>query len=337
MLHSKNRITIEDVARRAGVSIATVSRVVSGSQHVSLTTSARVNAAIQELGYMPNPIARQLAGQRTNTIGLVVDEIVGDFFQPMLRGIERACSNNGYDLLIHSRRMSRRSGSYPVGEHNTDGMIVFSNSLPEDELRRMHAAGYPVVLMHQTPPPDISIPCVTIENKSGARRMVDYLIEQRGYTRIAFLRGPDGNEDSRWRELGYRESLFAHGIEVDEQLIGYGGFEEAQAHHTVTQWIRQGRRPRVIFAADDDSAVGVMFALKEAGLRVPDDVAVVGFDDIRLGAYLTPPLTTVRAPIERVSQVAVERLLQVIKTGSAEPLTLLPTELIIRESCGYHP
>ncbi|XWX03140.1 LacI family DNA-binding transcriptional regulator [Aggregatilineales bacterium SYSU G02658] len=329
------RVTIEDVARQAGVSIATVSRVVSGSTHVAPMTTAKVQAAINMLGYKPNPIAKHLAGQRTNTIGLIVDEIVGDFFQPMLRGIEQTSSEHGYDLLIHSTRMRRRSGSYPVAEHNTDGIIVFGNSLPLDELRRLYIKQFPMVLMHQTPPSDVHVPCVTIENKRSAQRMVDYLIEQRGYTEIAFLRGPEGNEDSQWRELGFRESMAAHGLKVDDELIGMGGFEEMQAHHTVTQWVRQGKRPRCIFAADDDSALGVLRALKEAGLRVPQDVAVVGFDDIRIASYLSPALTTVRAPIEQVSRVAVETLIQLLEGETPQMLTLLPTELIIRESCGY--
>lgn len=335
MIQYRQRVTIDDVARRAGVSIATVSRVVSGAQNVTLVTTAKVNAAIQEMGYKPNPIAKQLAGQRTNTLGLIVDEIVGDFFQPMLRGIESTSYEYGYDLLIHSTRHLRHTGSYPIGEHNTDGMVVFTNSLPEEELRRLARLGFPLVLMHHTPPDDLAIPVVTIENKSGARSMVDYLIEQRGYTQIAFLRGPDDAEDSHWREMGYRESLAAHRIEVNEALIGVGDFDERRAHHTVTQWIRQGRRPQVIFAGDDDSAVGVMFALREAGIRVPDEIAVVGFDDVRLASYITPRLTTVRSPIERVSQVAVEQLMNLMKNGSADLLTLLPTELIIRESCGY--
>jgi LacI family transcriptional regulator len=334
VLLNGKRATIDDVAKHAKVSIATVSRVVTGAQNVSMETAVRVQAAIQELGYRPSVAAKMLAGQRTNTLGLVVDEIVGEFFQPMLRGIERTAYDNGYDLLIHSTRNQRR-GSYPVGEHNTDGIIIFSNSLPEEELLRLYAKGFPMVLMHQSPPKGLRIPCVTIENKDGARHMTDYLIEQRNYTQIAFLRGPEGNEDSNWRELGFRESMEDHNIPVDENLIGVGGFDEVIAHHTVTQWIRQGKRPQVIFAGDDDSAIGVMMALREASIRVPQDIAVVGFDDIRLGAYLTPSLTTVRAPIEKVSQVAVQQMLNLMKAGEAEILTLLPTELIIRESCGY--
>jgi DNA-binding LacI/PurR family transcriptional regulator len=328
------RATIDDVAKHAKVSIATVSRVVTGAQNVSMETAIRVQAAIQELGYRPSVAAKMLAGQRTNTLGLVVDEIVGEFFQPMLRGIERTAYDSGYDLLIHSTRNQRR-GVYPVGEHNTDGIIIFSNSLPEEELFRLYAKGFPMVLMHQSPPKGLRIPCVTIENKDGARHMTDYLIEQRNYTQIAFLRGPEGNEDSNWRELGFRESMEDHNIPVDENLIGVGGFDEVIAHHTVKQWVRQGKRPQVIFAGDDDSAIGVMMALREANIRVPQDIAVVGFDDIRLGAYLTPALTTVRAPIEKVSQVAVQQMLNLMKAGEAEMLTLLPTELIIRESCGY--
>jgi DNA-binding LacI/PurR family transcriptional regulator len=328
-------ITIEDVARHAGVSIATVSRFLNRSDKIAPMTAARIQTAVVELGYQPSMAARTLAGSKTRIIGLVVDEITGEFFNPMLRGISMATGEAGYDLLIHSTYRGGRVGAYPLGEKNTDGLVVFTDSLPDEELRRMNEMDFPVVLLHRSSPAGLNIPCVTVENKRGAREMVDYLIEQRGYRRIAFLRGPDSHEDSAWRERGYREALEAHGIEFDARLVGSGLFEEKQAHETVTQWLRRGLKIDVIFAADDDSAIGALFAVKEAGLRVPEDIAVVGFDDIRLARYLDPPLTTVRAPIEKAARIAVEQLVRLIETGDAEALTLLPTELIIRESCGF--
>jgi LacI family transcriptional regulator len=332
---SYRRVTIADVANHAGVSTATVSRVLNSSDNVSSKNRTLVQAAIDELGYVPSAAARVLASQKTNTIGLIVDEIIGEYFPPMLRGIEIATSQAGYDMLINCTRLTGKAKHYPVGEHNTDGVIVFPGSLPDAELKRLNRANFPIVLLHRSPPEGLKMPCVTIENKFGARQMVDYLIEQRGYRRIAFLTGPGGHEDSFWRMRGYEESLEAHGIDFDSTLIGHGGFDEEQARETVTQWIRRGMQIDAIFAGDDDSAIGSMVAIRDAGLSVPDDIAVVGFDDIRLARYLDPPLTTVRAPIEEAARTAVEQLISLINTGDAEELILLKTELIIRNSCGF--
>jgi DNA-binding LacI/PurR family transcriptional regulator len=335
LLRSKNsRVTINDVAERAGVSIATVSRVLSGNRKVLPATAALVQAVVSELGYKPNPAARGLASSKTNAIGVVVDEIAGEFFQPMLRGIEIATSESGFELLINCTHGLHDVGGYQLGEHNTDGLVVFAHSLPDAELIRLHRIGFPVVLLHRSSPPGLNIPCVTVENKAGAREVVDYLIEQRRYEQIAFLAGPEGNEDSNWRELGYRESLKAHDIPFDPSLVGVGGFDERKAGETVRQWLQRGLSIDAIFAGDDDSAIGALLAIKDAGLRVPEDIAVVGFDDIRLASYLDPPLTTVRTPIEAASRIAVEQLVRLIRTGEAEPLTLLPTELVVRRSCG---
>jgi LacI family transcriptional regulator len=333
------RATIEDVAGLAGVSIATVSRVVNGTGPVAEATAARVHLAISELNYVPNAAARGLARRKTNTIGLIVRDISGHFFQPMLRGISAGVREFGYDLLIHSTQVLPGQNSlpkYPLGEHNADGLLVFTDSLDEVQIRRLHSVQFPLVLLHRSPPVGLNIPCVTIENKSGVRRMMNYLIEERAYRRIAFLRGPEGAEDAYWRELGYKEALAAHHIPYNPLLVGEGGFSEEQAKVQLRQWLAEGRLPHMdaIFAADDDSALGVLAVLREAGIRVPEDIAVVGFDDIPLARHLTPPLTTVQAPTELAAREAVHQLIRLIRTGEADLLTLLPTQLVIRRSCG---
>lgn len=331
------RATIIDVAERAGVSIATVSRVMNRAGTVAETTAAKVWDAISELNYSPHAAARGLASRRTNTLGLIVREISGEFFQPMLRGIESAACENGFDLLIHCTQRVVDLNTLPhhlLSEHNSDGLLVFTNSLEDSEIIRLHSAQFPLVLLHRSPPADLEIPCITVENKAGARRMVDYLIEQRGYRRIAFLAGPPESEDALWREMGYRESLAAHNIPFDAALVGIGGFDEQVAHQAASQLLQAGTQIDAIFAADDDSAVGTLAAAKEAGLRVPEDIAVVGFDDISLARHLNPPLTTVRAPIEQAGREAVRQLINLIRTGNVERLILLPTELVIRRSCG---
>lgn len=334
---SPQRVTIADVARQAGVSIATVSRVLNGTASVAETTAGRVRAAIAELHYVPRAAARGLASRRTHTIGLLLPEISGHFFPPLLRGIEAGARENGYSLLIYSTQ--GRAGPFdpphhPLGEHNTDGLLVFTDSLGDAELARLHKAGFPVVLLYRSPPDSLSIPCVTFENRAGARALVDHLIEVHGHRRIAFLRGPAGNEDSSWRELGYRDSLEAHGLPYDPTLIAAGGYDDEEAAAAVAGWLAEGLTMDAIFAGDDEAASGVIAALQRAGLRVPEGVAVVGFDDLAISRHLNPPLTTVRAPIEQTGRVAVEQLLRLIHAGAAAPLSLLPTELVIRRSCG---
>lgn len=339
-INENTRATIEDVARRAGVSTATVSRVVNKTGPVAEATAKRVRTVVAELNYTPNAAARGLASRKTNTIGLIVREISGHFFQPMLRGIETGVRESGFDLLIHSTHILSGDDNplpnYPLSEHNADGLLVFTDSVDDGELRRLHRLQFPIVLLHQSPPQGLRIPCVTIENKTGARCMVDYLIEVRGFRRIAFLCGPEGAEDSYWREQGYRESLEAHGIAFDPTLVDVGGFDEQQAYRLTQHWLARGRLNHVeaIFAGDDDSALGVLNALRDAGIRVPEDIALVGFDDVYLARHLTPPLTTVRSPIEMAASEAVRQLVRLIRTGEADQLTLLPTELVVRRSCG---
>jgi DNA-binding LacI/PurR family transcriptional regulator len=268
---------------------------------------------------------------------LVTPEIGGEFFPLLLRGIEAEAHQAGYDLLIHttlSQPKGQMSLRRPLAEHNTDGLLVFTNSLDSQELRRLHALGFPVVLMHQSRPEGLEIPEVTVENKNGARRLVEHLILVHGRRHIAYLRGPQGNQDSRWRELGYQEALQAHGLLYEPRLIGMGGYDDEIALAAVTELIHQGEWFDAIFAGDDDSAVGALLALRQAGLRVPEDVAVVGFDDVPFSRFLTPPLTTVRLPIEQVGRVAVRQLVALIRGEPAQSLTLLPTEVVLRNSCG---
>jgi LacI family transcriptional regulator len=331
------RVTIADVARQAGVSTATVSRVINRTGPVAPQTETLVRTAITNLSYRPHTAAKILASNRTNTIGLIFPQISGYYFAPLLRGIAACAGEYGFDLLIYSVQegsMPREPLTYPIGDQNTDGLVVFTDGLPKQELQRLHRISFPVVLIHCTPPEGLDIPSVTIENKASARQLVDHLIEVHGRRRIAFLAGPKGHEDSYWREKGYRESLAGHNIPCDPTLVAVGGFNESIARAAVEKWLQEGVVMDAIFTGDDDSATGALVALTQAGKRVPEDVALVGFDDIDLARYLNPPLTTVRAPVEQVGYEAVRQLVQLIRTGEAEPLILLPTQLVIRQSCG---
>lgn len=264
----------------------------------------------------------------------------------MANSLARCCgelrlehANMGLTCLFIARtqpRIQSRDLLYPLGRNINSGLsvIIFNESLAPDEIARLYRLQFPVVLLHRSPPARLDIPYVGFQNKSGARKVVDYLIDERGYRHIAFLSGPQQSEDSHWREMGYRESLAAHNIEFDPDLVAVGGFNEAQGQAAVSQLLVRGKPFEGYFAADDDSAIGALNGLKGAGLRVPEDVALVGFDDIRPSHYLTPPLTTVRAPIEAAGREAVRQLISLIQTGKAEREILLPTEIVIRRSCG---
>lgn len=330
------RITIEDVAERAGVSAMTVSRFLNDTGPVSDKTAEKIHAAVLELNYIPHQGARALAAKKTNTIGLILPEMSDIFFFQLIHGIQHVAAQQRYDLLIHSAMNPEALDvlNLPLGRHNTDGLIIFTDSLDETTLRRLYGTQFSMVLLHRTPPEGLEIPAIAFENKDGAYQMVEHLVRC-GHERIAFLAGDAENEDSYWREKGYRDALAAHNIPFDPDLLAVAGFEEETAVSIVTQWLDRKVTFDAIFAADDVSARGAIRAVQAAGQRVPEDIAVVGFDDALLSQYIDPPLTTVRAPIEEAGRAAATQLIRLIEGKPADPLTLLPTELVIRRSCGW--
>ncbi|HET9587945.1 MAG TPA: LacI family DNA-binding transcriptional regulator [Anaerolineales bacterium] len=337
MTRRSNAVTIYDVAKQAGVSVATVSRYINRNAPVSTEVAERLDRVMAELKYLPHAAARHLASRKTGLIGLLLTNMHNDFFAPLVSGIEQMAGQHGYNLLVATYHSdSRGSVPPPLGTHNTDGLLVFADSLTDEDLARLHEGGFPIVLIHRTPPASLPLPSVTVENKSATHRLVEHLILQHNKKRILFLRGPIHQEDSYWRETGYRSALEAHGIEFDEGLVLVGDFEREIAYNALNQFLANGNRDAfdAVFAGDDDAAIGVINALKEHGYRIPEDVAVVGFDDLQISAFLSPPLTTVRAPTETVGRIAAERLLGLLNNDISYGTTLLPTEIIIRRSCG---
>jgi DNA-binding LacI/PurR family transcriptional regulator len=191
-----------------------------------------------------------------------------------------------------------------------------------------------MVLLHRSAPEDIQIPSVTVENKNGAKAITEHLIVQHKRQSIVFLRGPEAHEDTHWRELGYKQALDAHGISFDPALVGEGNFNDKDAQDAIDSLLMDGVHFDAVFAGDDESASGVLRALRWAGIQVPEQVSVVGFDDSNLASHLVPQLTTVNAHIEEAGYAAAEQLVRLIRTGEADPITLLPTSLVIRQSCG---
>ena len=336
MTRKSSSVTIRDVARQAGVSVATISRYINQNAPVSDEVAGRISQVMLDLNYSPHAAARQLATRRTRAVGLLLTDMYNDFFAPLFSGIETVVGENKYSLLVATYKPAlRQELPLPIGPHNTDGLLVFADTLDEEQLTQISLSQFPLVLIHRTPPPHLSIPSVTVENKAATRNIVSHLIEVHGRRRILFMRGPKNQEDSHWREMGYHAALAAHGLPVDEQLFLTGEFEHDIARKVLVDYFTQGHTDfDAIFTGDDDSAIGVLAALKELGLRVPEDVSVAGFDDSRLSPFLDPPLTTVRAPTEEVGRVAARQLFNLLNGQPAEAITLLATEPVLRRSCG---
>lgn len=332
----KNYPTIDDVAEKAGVSISTVSRVINRTVPVSEEIAIRVQQVMQELNYVPRVAARNLATNKTNTIGLLLTDIGGDFFAPLLSGIESVAGEAGYDLLISTagRRGPHTTLPPSLGKHNSDGLLVFTQALTDSALSQATHNGLPLVLIHQRPPADVPIPCVTIENKAASAALVSHLITTHQRQNILFLRGTPQHEDAYWREMGYRQALAQHGLPLNPLLIAAGDFNREVAYYSVLELLASGVYFDAVFAGDDEAAVGVFQALHTAGVKIPQEVAVVGFDNQRFAELLTPSLTTIHAPTEQVGAEAAQQLLHLIHGRPTTPLTLLPTQLIIRHSCG---
>lgn len=332
-------VTIRDVAREAGVSVATVSRYLNQNAPVSEKLSKRIQEVMDKLDYVPQETARQLAMRKKNAIGLLLTNIHNDFFAPLLMGVESVVREQGYNLLVATYNATLPPEQpLPLGRHNTDGLLVFANSLSEKRIARFRERRFPLVLIHRSPADGLEIPFVTVENKAATRKLVAHLIEEHGRRRILLLRGPIEQEDSYWREVGYKAALADHNIPLDESLILDGYFERDKSYEAVKVLLDQPNQPRfdAVFAGDDDAAIGVFDALNEADISIPEDVSVVGFDDSRMAPFLSPPLTTVRAPTEAVGRSAAQQLFCLLAGKRPKLATLHPTELVIRRSCGCH-
>jgi len=337
MTRRSNSVTIYKVANQAGVSVATVSRYINRNAPVSVEVAKRLDKVMAELNYVPQAAARHLASRKTRVIGLLVSDLHNDFFIPLLTGVEGVIRQKGYNLIVATYHADiRKDTPPPVGPHNTDGLLVFSDGLVDEDLINLNAKGFPMVLVHRTPPPSVSIPSVTVENTEITHKLVDHLIKVHGKRRIMFLRGPIHQEDSLRREMGYKSALQANGIPFDENLILKGEFDRDIAYQSMHEFLNHGEHIvfDAVFTGDDESAIGVLRALPQHGHRVPEDIAVVGFDDLGFAPFLNPPLTTVRAPTESVGRIATERLFGLLDNQPSDEVMILPTEIIFRSSCG---
>jgi len=337
MTRRSSSVTIRDVARQASVSVATVSRYINQNAPVSPEVAERLDKVMAELRYVPHAAARHLASRKTRVVGLLLNNLHNDFFVPLLNGVEAVIRQKGYNLIVATYHADSRDHLHPpIGPHNTDGLLVFSDGLMDNDLVPWHASNFPMVLVHRTPPPGLSIPSVTVENTEITQSLVEHLIKVHNKRQILFLRGPIYQEDSIKREIGYRNALESNGIDFNEDLILDGDFERDIAYQAMQKFLGNDGRVAfdAVFTGDDDAAIGVLKALHQHGFNVPEDISVIGFDDLGFAPFLNPPLTTVRAPTEMVGRIAAEQLFAILENRNAGEMVVLPTEIIYRRSCG---
>jgi LacI family transcriptional regulator len=325
--------TIKDVARAAGVSVASVSRALNGHDSVTDETRARILKAANDLRYVPHAGARSLITRRTDTVGVLLPDLHGEFFSELIRGMDIAARVSGRHLLISSSHGSASEAAQAILtlQGRVDGLLVMS---PHADTRMLAAnlpEALPIVLMN-TRIASGSYAALSVDNYGGAAAMMRYLVDG-GYRRIAFIGGPAQNFDADERLRGYRDALAAeHAVET----ILPGDFSEASGYKAGLELCARRDRPDAIFAANDMMALGCLFALTEHGLRVPDDIALAGFDDVPIARFASPPLTTVRVRIVDLGRRAFERLVAEID-GNADGARIneqLACELVVRQSTG---
>ena len=329
-------VTIRDVARVSGFSVATVSRVLNGSGPVKRETESRVREAAAALRYTPNVAARSLTTRRTSTLGVLLPDLYGEFFSEVIRGVDQTAQEHGYHILVSSSHNApgEIAAALTAMRGRVDGVIIMSPAIDAQTLADNLPASLPVVLLNCAVD-GTAFDALTIDNHGGAYAMVRHLVAQ-GRTRIAMICGAAGNGDAEARLAGYRAALRDAGAEARAEWELPGDFSEESGAAAVQRMLTLTPRPDALFAANDAMAIGAMSALREAGVQVPHDVAVAGFDDIPVSRYMNPALTTVRTDVSGLGARATKRLLHAVTrdNGHERRQELLGTSLVVRQSCG---
>ncbi|WP_307584669.1 LacI family DNA-binding transcriptional regulator [Paenibacillus wynnii] len=326
------KVNIFDVAKRSGLSVVTVSRVLNHSTTVRANNRDKVLQAMKDLNYQPNAAARSLALGRTGIIGLTVTTLDDSFLDLVVKEVNDRLTEQGYFLAISVHSPDEEAIHNPLfQEDRVDGLILLSPLHEEVYVRELENKKIPFVMLdNQLENP--SVPSVIVDNRKGGYDAARHLIDL-GHQRIAHISGPDAFLSSRERELGFRSALEESGLEPF--CIERGEFTVSSGYDIASKWLQSDNLPTAIFAADDHIALGVINALQNAGVRVPQDISVVGYDDQLIASQLHPKLTTIRQPAEKIGRHGVELLLNWILESSRPEATLasqFEPELIIRQS-----
>ncbi|KKB09347.1 LacI family DNA-binding transcriptional regulator [Devosia chinhatensis] len=330
--------TIQDVARAAMVSTATVSRALSTPERVSESTRARISAAIHETGYTLNQAARSLRQRVAKTILVALPDIRNTFFSSILDAIEREATSRGYDVIVANlyfgQDTARRLQNYMLS-NRADGLILFDGSLRAETLTAFALPPYSVpVVMACEEVSNNNFPTVVTDNEVAAIRATRHLLDL-GHRRIGHIMGPDSNVVAQDRLSGFRKAMDKAGIAVRPDWIFRGNFEMASGFAAASRYMALAEKPSAMFAANDESAIGFLSGLRRHGLECPRDISMVGFDDLDVAAHYLPPLTTMRQPRETLGRIAAETLIDMLEEAElarGPTRIVLTSELVVRDS-----
>jgi LacI family transcriptional regulator len=326
--------TIYEVSKLAGVSLATVSRVMNNSGKVTAKTRQKVLSAIAELGYRPNSMAQSLASKRSNSVGILIPELYGPFFGVMLSSIEKELRDAGKRVVItagHSNEIKERDCIDFLLGSSCDALILHVYSVPDRLLVSLNKGPVPIVLLNRLIP-EMADRCITLDNEHGGYVAAKCLLE-RGHTQIAYVSGPHWKEESFKRLAGYKRAFAEYGVEIDERLLFEGDFEEASGRRAMEHFLQLDVPFTGVVCANDEMAAGVMDTARQKGLTIPDDVSVIGYDNVDFTTYLNPKLTSIGCQIREMGQMAARCVLK--NTYNASDLEIRNTfepELVLRES-----
>jgi LacI family transcriptional regulator len=333
-------VTIYDVARKAGVGIGTVSRAINDHPQISPQTKAKVLLAITELQYQPHALAQGLARKKTNMIAIIVPFFTGYFFIELLRGVQQEISKHNYDLILYSVDQTDKTEIFlkkTLQERRVDGVLLISLPISNLFAKRFINVNLPIVLVDSNSP---SLDSIIVENEKGAYAATEHLLNL-GHTRVGMIDGQLKSSPAQVRLEGFKKALNDHHVRFDERCLvisnfvtGEDGFNREAGYHAMQRLLDMGDgRPSAVFISSDIQAAGAVKAIQEHGLKIPQDIAIVGFDDIELAEYLG--LTTMRQPMFEMGKLAVDRLMSRIATPDLAIFhKVFSTTLVVRSSCG---
>ncbi len=324
-------VTIKEVAKKANVAVSTASYALNGIKKVSPETKEKVVQAARELNYRKNGFASDLKRNSTKTLALILSDLSGPFYSELIRGVQDVATDHGYDLIACSAIGGENSTAAKfLTEHRVDGCIVLAHNITDEMLKNVAHHNFPIILLDREIEVDSTVH-VRVNNKKGGFKATEYLI-QNGHTDIAFVSGPSNSYDNKMRFAGYQEALQAYNIELQNKWVVSGNFTREGGESAANILAAQDQVPTAIFFANDEMAVGGMEAFQKRGISIPNDISIIGFDDILEAKYVYPKLTTIRQPKYEMGASATHIIFQILKNEKVNPTFELHTDLIIRES-----
>lgn len=325
--------TIKDVAKLAGVALSTASYALSGDSRVSSKTRSKVLEAARQLNYRKNGFAMDLKRSRTKTIALILTDLSGPYYSELIRSVQEVALTNGYDLIACSSIGGRDSTAVKfLREKRADGAIILAPNIRDEVLIETSGPQFPIIVMDR-PLCSEYLVNVLVDGEQGGYTATRYLLEN-GHRHVAYISGSSDSYDNHLRYQGYLRALAEAGLEEQSKWRLSGNFVREGGYNATKMMIMQGSLPSAIFYGNDEMAIGGLKAFEESGISVPDDVSVIGYDDIQLAEYVNPPLTTIKQPKSEAGSLAAHLLFQILGGESVKQSYMLTTEMMERASAG---